>query len=209
MGKKKHNICSKCGVRHAAPKGKACLAGAGKQAEEWPIEDEIIQGGQAPNQVGLDGLCDPPDRRKAVSSDERIDKMERDMTTMGGKLDLILTSMKKCQVSDNEEIAEGWTKDISDAWNEVKGRGRPRHKPVKPMKPNARHRKSSSSSDDSSTASLEREGDTKIQNNSSLLVFNHISCVILNFMMYVGDILINIYHNIYMSKQITDFIVIH
>ena len=59
MGKKNHNICSKCGVRHAAPTGKACLAGAGKQAE-MAIEDEIIQGGQAPNQVGLDSLCDPP-----------------------------------------------------------------------------------------------------------------------------------------------------
>ena len=39
----------------------------GKQAEELPKEDEIIQRGPAPNQVGLDGLCDPPDRRKAVS----------------------------------------------------------------------------------------------------------------------------------------------
>ena len=109
MGKKKHNICSKCGFRHAAPTGKACLAGAGKQAEDKPIEDEIIQGGQAPNQVGLDGLCDPPDCRKAVSSDKRIDKMERNMTTMGGKLDLILTSMKKptVQVSDDEEIQRG------------------------------------------------------------------------------------------------------
>ena len=94
MGKKKHNICSKCGVRHAAPTGKACLAGAGKQAEDKPIEDEFMQGGQAPNQVGLDSLCDPPDRRKAVSPDERIDKMERDMITMGGKLNLILSSMK-------------------------------------------------------------------------------------------------------------------
>ena len=128
-----------------------------------PNEDKILQGGQAPNQAGLDGLCDPLDRRKAVLSDERIDKMERDMTTMGGKLDLILTSMRKptVQVSDDAEIAEGWTKDISHVWNEVKGGGRPRHKPVKPMKPNSRHRKSSSSSDDSSTASLERRGDTK------------------------------------------------
>ena len=149
--------------RHASPTGKACLAGAGKQAKELPKEDEIIQRGLAPNQGGLDGLCDPRDRRKAVSSDERTDKMERDMTTMGGKLDLILTSMRKptVQVSDDEEIVEGWTKDISEAWNEVKGCGRPKHKPVKPMKPSARHRKSSSSSDSSSTASLEREGDTK------------------------------------------------
>ena len=85
------------------------------------------------------------------------------MTTMGGKLDLILTSMKKptVQVSDEEEVVEAWTKDIADAWSEVRGRGRLKHKPVKPLKPSARHRKSSSSSDSSSTASLEREGDTK------------------------------------------------
>ena len=43
----------------------------------------------------------------------------------------------------------------------MRGCGRPKHKPVKPMKPSAKHRKSSSSSDDSSTALLEREGDTK------------------------------------------------
>ena len=155
MGKKKYNICSKCKFRHAAPTGKACLAGAGKQAEDKPMEEESIQGGQASSQVGLDGLCD--------SSDERIYKMERDMTAIGGKLDLILTSMKKptVQVSDEEEIVEGWTKDIADAWSEVRGRGRPKHKPVKLLKPSARHRKSSSSSDSSSTASLEREGDTK------------------------------------------------
>ena len=159
MGKKKYNIRSKCGIRLASPTGKACLAGVGKQAEELPKEDEIIQRGLAPNQGGLDGLCDPSDRRKAVSSDERIDKMERDMTMMGGKLDLILTSMKKptVQVSDEEEVVERWTKDIDDAWSEVRGRGRPKHKPVKPMKPSARHRKSSSSSDSSSTASLETE----------------------------------------------------
>ena len=47
MGKKKYNICSKCEFRHAAPTGKACLAGAGKQAEELPKEDEIIQRGPA------------------------------------------------------------------------------------------------------------------------------------------------------------------
>ena len=89
--------------------------------------------------------------------------MERDLTKMGGKLDLILTSMKKptVQVSDEEEVVEAWTKDIADPWSEVRGRGRPKHKPVKPVKPSARHCKSSSSSDSSSTASLEIEGDTK------------------------------------------------
>ena len=163
MGKKKYNLCSKCEFRHASPTGKACLAGVGKQGEDKPIEDEIIQGGQGSSQVGLDGLCDPLDRRKAVSSDERIDKMERDMTAMGGKLDLILTNMKKptVQVSDEEEIVEAWTKDIADTWSEVRGRGRPKHKPVKPLKLSARHCKNSSSSDSSLTASLEREGDTK------------------------------------------------
>ena len=93
MGNKKYNICSKCDFRHAAPTGKACLAGAGKQAEDKPIEDEIIQGGQAPNQGGLDGLCHTPDRRKAVSSDERIDKMECDMTTMGGELNKTISAV--------------------------------------------------------------------------------------------------------------------
>ena len=139
------------------------MSGAGKQAEDLPKEYKSIQRGLAPNQGGLDGLCDPSDHRKAVSSDERIDKMERDMTAMGGKLDLILTSMKRptVQVSDEEELVEEWTKDIADAWSEVKGCGRPKHKPVKPLKPSTRHRKSSSSSDSSSTASLEREGDTK------------------------------------------------
>ena len=158
MGKKKYNICSKCEFRHAAPTGKACLAGAGKQAEE------SIQGGQASSQVGLDGLCNSSNHRKAVSSDERIDKMERDMTAMGGKLDLILTSMKKptVQVSDEEEFVEEWTKDIADAWSEVKGRGRSKHKPVKPLKPRSRRHKSSSSSESSWTSSLETEGDTKI-----------------------------------------------
>ena len=125
MGKKKYNICSKCEFRHAAPTGKACSAGAGEQVEK--LEDKTLQREQAPNQGGLDGLCDPLDRRKAVSSDERNDKMERDMTTMGGNLDLILTSMKKptVQVSDEEEVVDGWTKDIADAWSEVRGCGRP------------------------------------------------------------------------------------
>ena len=59
MGKKKYDICSKCEFRHAAPTGKACLAVAGKQAEDLPKEDKIIQGGQAPNHGGLDGLCNP------------------------------------------------------------------------------------------------------------------------------------------------------
>ena len=73
MGKKKYNLCSKCDFRHASPTGKACLAGVGKQAEDKPMEDENRQRGQAPSQVGLDGRCDSPNRRKAGSSDNRTD----------------------------------------------------------------------------------------------------------------------------------------
>ena len=85
------------------------------------------------------------------------------MTAMGGKLDLILANMKgpTVQVSDEEEAVEAWTKNIADAWSEIKGRGRPKHKPAKPLKPRSRRHKSSSSSDSSSSASLESQGDTK------------------------------------------------
>ena len=143
------------------------MAGDGEQAEDKPkdkpIEDEIIQGGQASSRVGLDGRCDSPNHRKAGSSHERMEKIEQDMTAMGGKLDLIIANMKKptVVVSDEEEVVEAWTKDIADAWSEVKSRGRPKHKPAKPLKPRSRGRKSSSSSDSSSTASMESQGDTK------------------------------------------------
>ena len=74
------------------------------------------------------------------------------MTAMGGKLDLILANMKgpTVQVSDEEEAVEAWTKDIADAWSEVKSCGRRKHKSAKPLKQRSRRHKSSSSSDSSS-----------------------------------------------------------
>ena len=163
MGKKKFNLCSKCNFRHASPTGKGCLAGDGEQALDKPIEDKIIQGGQAPSRVGLDGRCDSLNRRKAGSSHERTKKIEQDMTAMGGKLDLIIAYMKKptVVVSEEEEVVEAWAKDIANAWSEVKGRGRAKDKPAKPLKPRSRQYKSSSSSDSSSSDSLEAKGDTK------------------------------------------------
>ena len=52
------------------------------------------------------------------------------MGAMEGKPDLIIASMKKPSLpeSEGEEIIEGWTKDISEAWDEVKTRGRARNK---------------------------------------------------------------------------------
>ena len=136
MGKKKFNFCTKCNFRHASPTGKGCLAGDGEQALDKPIEDKTIQGGQASGRVGLDGRCDSPNRKKAGSSQERMEKIEQDMTAMGGKLDLIIANMKKptVVVSDEEEVVESWTKDIADAWSEVKDRSRQKHKPAKLLK---------------------------------------------------------------------------
>ena len=34
MGRKKYNLCNKCGFRHAAPTGKACTAGDGVRSLE-------------------------------------------------------------------------------------------------------------------------------------------------------------------------------
>ena len=90
MGKKKFNLCTKCNFRHASPTGKGCLAGDGEQALDKPIEDETLQGGQVFSRVGLNDRCDSPNRRKAGSSHERMEKIEQDMTAMGGKLDLII-----------------------------------------------------------------------------------------------------------------------
>ena len=160
MGRKKHNMCSKCGFRHAAPTGKACSAGVGEQVDELLSEDKNVQGGQAPNLVGLDGLCDSQNRRKAVSSEDRIDRLERDMSAMGGKLDLILENMKKptVQVSEDEDVVEGWSREIAEAWEEVKPRGRPTRKPAKPVKPTKPRVRSTSSS---SSATETSEGETK------------------------------------------------
>ena len=52
MGRKKHNLCSGCGFRHAAPAGKACTAGVGMQTEE-NVGKSILEE-QGPNQEGLD-----------------------------------------------------------------------------------------------------------------------------------------------------------
>ena len=163
MGKKKFNLCTKCNFRHASPTGKGCLAGGGEQALDKPLEDETIQGGQASSREGLDGRCDSPNRRKAGSSQERMEKIEQDMTAMGDKLDVIIANMKKptLAVSDEEEVVGDWTKDIADAWSEVKDCSRQKHKPAKPLKPRPRRQKSSSSADSSSSDSLEEKGDTK------------------------------------------------
>ena len=52
-------------------------------------------------------------------------------------------------------------------------------------------------------------GATEIQNNSSLLVIKHTRPVILDFMCCAYGMFNKYLPNIYMSKQITDFIVIH
>ena len=53
---------------------------------------------------------------------------------MDRKLDLIIASMEMSTVpeSEGEEIIEEWTKDIFEAWDEVKTRGRAKSKPTKP-----------------------------------------------------------------------------
>ena len=160
MGKKKFNLCTKCNFRHASPTGKGCLV---EQALDKPTEDEKVQGGQVPSREGLDNRCDSPNRRKAGSSHERMEKIEQDVTAMGDKLDLIIANMKMptVDVSDVEETVESWTKDIAEAWSEVKDRSRQKHKPAKPLKPRPRRQKSDSSTDSSSSDSLEQKGETK------------------------------------------------
>ena len=160
MGKKKFNLCMKCNCRHASPTGKGCLV---EQALDKPIEDETIQGGQVSGRVGLDDHCDSPNCRKADSSHERMEKIEQDVSAMGNKLDVIIANMKKptLVVSDEEGVVGDWTKDIADAWGEVKDRSRQKLKPAKPLKPRSRRQKSNSSSDSSSSDSLEEKGDTK------------------------------------------------
>ena len=161
MGKKKFNLCSKCNFRHASPTGKGCLAGDGEQALDKPIEDEIIQGGQASSRVGLDGRCDSSNRRKAGSSHERMEKIEQDMTARKAGFDHCEHEKPTMDVSEEEEVVGAWTRDIADAWSEVKDRGRQKHKPAKPLKPRSRRQKSASSSDSSSSDSLEAKGETK------------------------------------------------
>ena len=153
-GKKTFNICTKCGFHHATPTDKACSAGADEQLEEQIIDDRNLQGEQGPNQAGLDALCDPLDRRNAVEN--RMKTIEGNMTALDAKLDLILDRFKSTHVKEveNEDVVEEWTRDIEEAWKEVKPRGRPVYKPKKP-----RARSVSSSSSGSDTE--ETEGDTK------------------------------------------------
>ena len=160
MGKKKFNLCTKCNFRHASPTGKGCLV---EQALDKPIEDKTLQGGQVLSREGLNDRCDSPNRRKAGSSHERMEKIEQDVTAMGGKLDLIIANMKRptVEVLEEDEVVGDWTKDIADAWSEVKDRSRQKHKPTKPLKPRPRRQKSNSSTDSSSSDSLEEKGDTK------------------------------------------------
>ena len=137
MGHKKYNLCSKCDFRHAAPTGKACTAGAGIQdVKKDKNDDKSVSSGQGPNLEGLDARDAARRHQKVVSVVERVEKIEQDLWTMDEKLDLIIASMKKPNLpkSDGEEIVEEWTKDISEAWDEVKSRGRARNKPTKPSR---------------------------------------------------------------------------
>ena len=154
MGRKKYNLCTKCEFCHAALTGKACTAGVGVQdLKKDKKDDKPVSRGQGPNLV----RC--PDnahhRQKAVSVVERVEKIKQDMGAMDEKLDLITASMKKpsLPLSDVDEIVEEWTKDISEAWDEVKTRGRARNKRSNPS------RKPRSPS--SSSPELQQEGETK------------------------------------------------
>ena len=159
MGKKKFNLCGKCGFCHAAPTGKGCLAGVCEQLKEPIGDDKSIQRGQGPNLVELDAMCDPLDRTKAV--EDCMSTIEGSVTALDAKLDLILGKFKSThgkEANSDEDVVEDWTKDIEEAWSEVKPRGRPTNKPTKPCK-KLRGRSSSSSS---STSSMDqKEGETK------------------------------------------------
>ena len=160
MGRKKHNLCSKCEFRHAASTGKACTTGVGVRDVEKPVEDDKnLQRGQGPNLVGLDARDDTSRRQKAVPVIERVEKIEQDMGAMNGKLDLIIAYMKKpiLPESDGDEVVKEWTRDAAEAWNEVNPRGWAKNKPTKPCcKPRAR-----SSSMSSLSSTDQKEGETK------------------------------------------------
>ena len=158
MGRKKYNLSSKFDFQHVAPTGKACTVGVGIQdLEKEKNGDKSVSRGQGPNHVGLDALDDTQRRQKAVSVVERVEKIKQDMGAIDGKLDLIIARMKKPSLPESEgkEIIEGWTKDISEAWDEVKMRGHARNKPTKPR------RKPQSPSSSSSYPELQQEGETK------------------------------------------------
>ena len=63
--------------------------------------------------------------------------IEGNVTALDAKLDLILDRFKSTHVKEveNEDVVEEWTRDIEEAWNELKPRGRPAHKPTKPFHP--------------------------------------------------------------------------
>ena len=126
MGRKKHNLCSGCGLRHAAPTGKACTAGVGMQVQQ--NGDKFILRGQGPNQEGLDALDVVQRRQNAVSIKDRVSKMENEVGLIDAKLDLVLDAMKKGYSrakaeSEDYEVMGAWTEEITEAWQDVKGRG--------------------------------------------------------------------------------------
>ena len=112
-------ICARNAIFwHAAPTGKLCTAGVGMQeGEKSANDDKSLQGGQGPNLVGLDAPSDSSNRRKAVK--DRISTIEGNVTTLDAKLDLILGKFKSTHVKDvdsDEDVVEGWAKDIEEAW---------------------------------------------------------------------------------------------
>ena len=154
MGRRKYNLCTKCGFRHAAPTGNSCTVCAAGDGAQLP-DDKSISGGQGPNLEGLDAHDYAQCRQKAVQVVERVETIEKDIGAMDGKLDLIIANMKKPSLSESEgeEIVDGWTKDNSEAWEETKSRGRTRDKLMKP-----KHKPRSSSS---SSRTIQSEGETK------------------------------------------------
>ena len=84
MGRRKYNLCTKCGFRHAAPTGRACTVCAAGDGAQLP-DDKSISSGQGPNLEGLDARDDAQRRQKAVSVVERVEKIEKDMGAMDGK----------------------------------------------------------------------------------------------------------------------------
>ena len=171
MGRKKHNLCTKCNFRHTAPTGKLCTAGVGVQEGEKSVSgDKSLQRGQGSNLVGLDAPCNPLDRRNAV--EDRISEIEGSVTALDAKLDLILGKFKSThlkEVDSYEDVVGEWTKDIDEAWSEVKARGRTKDKPTKPCK-KPRVRSSSSSS---SVSSTDQKGETKYFEHKRFALKDH------------------------------------
>ena len=87
--------------------------------------------------------------------------IEGSVTALDAKLDLILGKFKSThmkEVDPDEDVVGEWTKDIEEAWSEVKPRGRATNKPTKPCK---KPRGRSSSSSSSSSSADQKEGETK------------------------------------------------